>query len=150
MEKGRYRIKDRAVGKLNLVLKLSHVRMYMCLFVNSGATMTKESKLSTRLENRQRVRSRGRETRWSWYVETTPIIRLNMLDWILSRERELIGYVYSCLWARSVGQVNYLLYILASNTLVFVASDVGWKTTLIRVEMGWDINTCLYKLSIER
>lgn len=48
-------------GKLNLVLKLSHVRM--CLFVNSGATMTKESKLSTRLENRQRVRSRGRETR---------------------------------------------------------------------------------------
>lgn len=87
MEKGRYRIKDRAVGKLNLVLKLSHVRMCMCLFVNSGATMTKESKLSTRLENRQRVRSRGRETRWSWYVETTPIIRLNMLDWILSRER---------------------------------------------------------------
>lgn len=50
-------------GKLNLVLKLSHVRMCMCLFVNSGATMTKESKLSTRLENRQRVRSRGRETR---------------------------------------------------------------------------------------
>lgn len=69
----------------------SRSSVYVSVFVNSGTTMTKESKLSTRVENRQRVRSRGRETRWSWYVEL-PLL----LDWIcyIGYYREkLIGFV---------------------------------------------------------
>lgn len=140
--------------KLNLVLKLSHVRMCMCLclFVNSGATMTKESKLSTRLENRQRVRSRRRETRWSWYVEL-PLL----LDWICYigyYREELIGFIHVFVPLSKIcrtSELSALYFGLEHFSFRCIWRWLNiWKTTLIRVEMGWDINTCLHKLSIER